>query len=243
VNIIMKCLQKNPEQRFSDVEELAESLAAFVGRPWRRQRPKPAPTNRSQEALQALATAPTELPSERTVPASPLAASNLIAPSNPQVEAVTASAVRPRKSLWLRVAGAGLVVFAGLGLAFLLRGATPEQSANAEVAETVELPTPIPSAQAAASASAPAPAAAEPDLSSAIRDAFASRKTELEGCYAAGLRVNPRMTSNVKFKLNVLPDGTPRNFEIVGEGLDEAVKRCRRHRPRVVDPPPSVSRR
>ena len=38
--------------------------------------------------------------------------------------------------------------------------------------------------------------------------------------------MNPRMASNVKFKLNVLPDGTPKNFEIVGEGLDEAVKRC-----------------
>lgn len=227
VNIIMKCLQKNPEHRFTDVEELAESLAAFVGRPWRRQRPKPAPANRSLDALHSLATAPTELPSERTVPASPLAESKLVANAPPPVDARTSPGAVRQRSLWLRAAGAVLLLGAALGLAYRFRGATPEVSDSAVASDTVADAPPLARSNSAELATPSASAARpEPDLGSAIRDAFASRKAELQGCYDAGLRTNPTMAADVKFRLNVLPDGTPKNFEILGEGLDEAVKRC-----------------
>ena len=65
VEIVMRCLQKNPLRRYADIDDLAEALAAFAGEKWTRLRPRDAtvvdPTGAHTAIAASMAMANTDL--------------------------------------------------------------------------------------------------------------------------------------------------------------------------------------
>jgi hypothetical protein len=250
VQIVLRCLQKDPARRYADVEDLAEDLAAFLGKTWARTSPRRvASIVPSQGAFEpGAAFAPTEFHAAPagtdTVAAAPLAASIAPVPvaAVPVRPLAAAPLARPARSPWSTVGlvtagvvGVGVVAVGVGGLSFV-----PSQSPSpparltdpgevlAASAQASRL-EPSPSAQAAEPAQAlSAAGSARPEAPRAELEAVLQKaKIRLRKCFDGGSVATKSVRRSAELHLFLGPTGAlEKPPSVVGEGFDDGTREC-----------------
>jgi serine/threonine protein kinase len=225
VQIVLRCLQKDPARRHADVEDLAEELAAFVGETWTRTSPKRVvsivPGGASTDPSVAFAkTESPEVAPPPTVAAEPLVTSPSLSPPPRRRSAALLAA---------GVVGVGVVATGGYLLA-----SSPTQvrvGGGVEVSDVVTnaptlAETAVTASVAYVSSSAPTtplPTRTRDDLMRALGGA----KGSLEQCYQRASVVTRTKTNELEFVLKIAPNGSlATNPTIKGDDFEQIDLDC-----------------
>jgi serine/threonine-protein kinase len=224
VEIVLRCLRKDPAQRYADVEDLAEELAAFVGTTWKRTSPRRvvsiAPAGTSDPSV---AFAKTESPGgapPQTIAAEPL---------------VTSPAIAPPRRRWAvgRVAaglvGVGVVATGGFLLASssqTLRIGGGIEASDVVTTEPLAARDPAPTPTVALAASSTIVKASARSVE-ALRSVLAAAQPRLQGCYDRASTRARAENRSAKFELSFGPTGAlTKPPRLVGEGFEATDRDC-----------------
>jgi serine/threonine-protein kinase len=226
VQIILRCLQKDPARRYADVEDLAEELAAFVGETWTRTSPKRVvsivPSGASTDPSAAFArTESPDVAAPPTVAAEPLVTSPSLSP--------------PPRRRSAALLAAGVV---GVGVVATAIYVLPSSPTQVRVGGGFELsdvatnaPTPAETAVTSSVAYVSSSAAPTAPLPTRTRDdlmrALGGDKGRLEQCYQRASVATRTKTNELEFVLTIAPDGSlATNPTIKGAHFEQIDRDC-----------------
>lgn len=226
VQIILRCLQKDPARRYADVEDLAEELAAFVGETWARTSPKRVvsivPSGASTDPSAAFArTESPDVSAPPTVAAEPLMTRTSLSPPPRRRSAALLAA---------GVVGVGVVATGG----YLLASSPTQVRVGPGGVEVGEVVTSAPTLAVTAVTSGVAyvsSSARTPPLPTRTRDdlmrALGVAKGSLEQCYQRASAATRTKTNVLEFVLTITPDGVlATNPTIKGNDFEQTDHDC-----------------